>query len=88
MTIRVPETRCLSCGVRLDAATQVAKPGEPHHSERPSETEFWFTICIACGHLMAVNRDLTLRELTDAEAIDLTGDSRIVAINRVRGKIK
>jgi hypothetical protein len=82
--MRVPEQYCLNCGELTDALSQVAKPGDPRHSERPNENEHWFTVCINCGHLMAVTPDLTLRELTDAELLGMAGDQRLVAINRAR----
>jgi hypothetical protein len=87
MTIRVPESHCLNCGTQLDAVSQVAEKGEPLHAERPTETELWFTVCIKCGHLMAVTPELQLRELTDAEQIGLAGDRRLIAINNARAKV-
>ncbi len=87
MTIRVPESHCLSCGTELDAVSQVAEKGEPQAAERPNEHESWFTVCIKCGHLMAITPELQLRELTDQEQIGLAGDPRLVAINNARAKV-
>jgi hypothetical protein len=77
----------LGCGTELDAVSQVAEKGEPMHAARPNEGEIWFTVCIKCGHLMAVTPELQLRELTDEEQIGLAGDRRLVAINNARAKV-
>jgi hypothetical protein len=75
-TRRVPETKCLSCGTSLDAATPADFDGEPYSGA--------ITVCIKCGHIMALDDNLKLRELTKDEAFAVAGDARILAIQRAR----
>jgi hypothetical protein len=42
------------------------------------------TVCIYCGHIMAYDDDLGLRELTPVEQLNIAGDERILAIQRAR----
>jgi hypothetical protein len=79
---RVPVSRCLDCGEKLDAAMDVEADNKP----MPGDA----TICIRCGHIMAFADDLTLRALTDEEMEQVAGDFRIIkartAIAKVTGK--
>jgi hypothetical protein len=60
-----------------DAATPIdSKAARP----RPGN----ISVCIDCGHIMAFADDLTLRNLTDAEMIEIAGDKRILALQRAR----
>lgn len=70
----IPVSHCTNCGWECDDATGVATEDDPSPGD--------FTVCIECGHLMAYADDLTLRDLTDAEVIEIAGDSRIIAAQR------
>lgn len=70
MSTRLPESRCTNCGKLCDAATGVG------HKDRPSPGDV--TICIGCGHLMAYDEQLAVRNLTDAEVVECAGDPRII----------
>lgn len=75
-TRRIPESKCLGCGIANDAATPVADDHDPNPGS--------ITICLECGYIMAYDDDLKLRELTRDEQIGIAGDERILAIQRVR----
>lgn len=76
---KIKESRCLSCGKKLDGCTSVACDAMPSPGD--------VTICITCGHIMAFGDDLTLRELTDAEMYEIAGDERILAVQAARKKL-
>jgi hypothetical protein len=43
------------------------------------------TICLYCGHVMAFDKRLKFRELTDDEIKLVADDKRILAIQKARG---
>ena len=67
MTTRLAETKCLRCHHKLDAASCLAddaavpKPGD-------------ITICIKCGYLMTFADDLSFRDLTEEEILEVPLD--------------
>jgi hypothetical protein len=63
--VKVPESRCPSCGKLLDAATSITDPGA---SPSPDD----MTICVGCGAILKFDKDLHLQELLqkDYDAID------------------
>lgn len=73
-------TDCLSCGKHLDACSGVETGGRT-----PSPGDI--TICLYCGHLMAFSDTLGLRELTSAEAKEIAGDPRILAVQKARREV-
>ena len=75
-----PACLCLNCGKLIDVASAVDCDAAPSPGD--------FTICLACGHLMAFDDELILRELTDAETVDVAGDPRIIAVQVVRQKME
>jgi len=75
---RMPATKCLECGHELDAMSGIGNDVKPVAGD--------ITICIMCGHIMAFNADLSLRELTDAEAMSVAGDPIIIGFNAIRAK--
>lgn len=75
-TVLTPESKCLDCGYKFDAATSAYGDRKPKAGD--------ITMCINCGHLMAFREDFGVRPLTDAEIIDIAGDRRIVDAQRVR----
>lgn len=77
MDQHVPPSSCTNCSKPLDGATSVgAEDGVPDPGD--------VTVCIYCGHIMAFDEDLYLRDLTAAEQIDVAGDERILAAQWAR----
>jgi hypothetical protein len=76
---RMPPSACTACGTKLNGATGIATDGAPSPGD--------ITVCLSCGHVMAYADDLTLRDLTDAEMVEIAGDPRLVAFNKVRGAL-
>lgn len=76
---RIPEGECTSCGGKLDAASNF-KEGE---TPRPND----ISICINCGHFAAFSDDLSLRELTDKEVIEIAGMPELVKMNNARAEM-
>lgn len=75
----ISASRCLHCSRLLDGATCVGDDDNPNPGD--------VTVCIYCGHIMAFANDLTLRELSKEEAIDVAGDPRIMAIQHARRRL-
>jgi hypothetical protein len=73
---RMVLSACTACGKLCDGATGVGCDGGPGPGD--------WTICFYCGHLMAFADDLTLRNLSDAEMVEVAGDPRIIAVQRAR----
>lgn len=92
--MRLAPSPCTNCGEMLDAASAVKEVGRwPHNNrrrfkmrdnERP--TPGCPSVCIRCGHLMAFDNELRLRELTPAEQIEIAGNPVLLAIQEARGK--
>lgn len=72
------EDKCLNCGYQLNAATCT----DGHSSPEPGDV----TVCIECVHIMAFDNDLSLRQLTDDEMIQIAGDSRLIRLVNAIGK--
>jgi hypothetical protein len=62
---------CLNCGKLVDSATRVEGGGLP---PQPGDV----TICLDCRHLMAYADDMSLRELTGEEIVEVAGDPVVV----------
>ena len=77
--------KCLNCGDKIDAATQLMDAAEDGEALRIVPESFG--VCLKCGHIMMYGADLKLRELTDAEMVEVAGDERIVAFNNKRGTV-
>jgi len=67
MTTRLPEAECLRCRKKVDAASGVADDGAV---PEPGDV----TICIFCGYLMTFADDLSFRELTEEDILELPLD--------------
>ena len=78
MAVITPECACPSCNRIFDRATGIGQ-------RQPKEGDI--TICIECGHLMAFNSNLTVRDLTDEEMHEVAGDPRIIAVQKARWKV-
>lgn len=80
--VHTPKCSCVACGCTIDAATGVSD-----NDEMPSPKENDITICLECGHLMAFKPDLTLRELTGAEIVEIAGNPLVVKVQTVRADV-
>lgn len=81
-----PDCYCTACGKLINGMTQLCDDDEPEvDAPNPGAA---LTICLGCGHIMAVNDDLTVRDLTQDELLDVAGDPRIVAFNNIRSELK
>lgn len=69
-SIRAPESKCLGCGKIMDALTAA------NHTEAPKEGSI--AICLDCSHIMALDSELKLRELTNEEMLEVAGHPGIL----------
>lgn len=76
---RVPQSRCIRCGDKHDAASCVGE----EHGPGPGD----ITICITCGHVMVFTDDLALRELTSAEARMVAADLRVQVVRWAHDRV-
>ena len=67
-TTRTPLNKCLDCGCKISAAST------PDGRAGPPPTEGDLTVCIKCGAVMMLDRDLKVRGMTDAEIEELTSN--------------
>jgi hypothetical protein len=77
----VKPSPCTACGKVMDSAWE-AGPG----NARPKPGDA--SICFYCHHLMVFGDDLALRDLTDAEIVDVAGDPSIVHAMELLGGFK
>lgn len=66
---KVPACSCPHCGKELNAATNVDGEGGS-----PSEGDI--SLCIGCGGFLTFNKDLTVRELSYDDVVDLKPEER------------
>jgi hypothetical protein len=70
---RTKVNKCLNCGHKIDAG--MPTPDFPDDSApNPGDV----AICLACVHVHIYADDLTLRNPTEAELVDIAGDPNIV----------
>jgi len=77
----MPPSACLACGDQMDSANCV----DENIDDAPSPGDI--TVCLHCGHVMAFDDELKLRELNAQEAYEIAGDKRILAIQATRAKV-
>lgn len=77
---KIKEASCFACGHKMDRTSCV---GEVIEKPKPGS----ITICIKCGHVMAFDDDIALRELTEFEAIGVAGHPIILAVQKARGYV-
>lgn len=71
------ESFCTNCGKGVDTSLTDPDKRGPQGGD--------ITICFYCHHLMAYNNDLTVRNLTDEEMLNIAGDERLVrTVNMLR----
>jgi hypothetical protein len=78
---RLPPCPCLGCGAILDAAT-LSDSGEDI-APYPGAV----SLCWKCGHVQIFAEDMTFRELTDDEIIEIAGAPELVFANTIRGPL-
>ena len=76
-TWKTSDQTCSSCGYAVNAASNLT-------NDKKKPTAGDVSVCLRCGHLMAFNNDMTLRELTSDEMYKIAGDKRILAIQEAR----
>jgi hypothetical protein len=76
---RLPKTGCLNCGKPLDAA---GRPGPDGARPGPGDV----TVCLGCGHIMIYADDMTMREPTAEEVVEIAGDPEILEAQRFVGE--
>ena len=81
ITARTQPSPCTNCGAINDAATSVDLDGV-----NPSPGDF--ALCIDCGHIMAYDEQMQLRNLTDADVIEIAGNQKLVQTSNILGEIK
>lgn len=72
-TSHTPNSNCTNCGRLHDAATPV---GEKRLAVSPSSGSV--AICIRCGHIMIYADDLSLRDPTVEEFLEVATDPRVI----------
>lgn len=73
---RTPLARCSSCGRPINSQSNP-------HDEIPQPGDV--TICIGCGHVMVIDGDGSVREMTLEEAVEITRDDVLQAeIKRIK----
>lgn len=78
-SIELDHNPCLNCGAPLDAAKGVGNDKKP----RPGD----ISVCAYCGHIMAFDEQLKLRQLNDDEVRDVAGMKEVLTIQKVRRKV-
>jgi hypothetical protein len=73
------ESPCVNCGALVDRAVCSEGDAKPEPGN--------ITICFYCGHIMAFDAMLRLRELTDAEHVQVAGDPTIIAMQKARERM-
>lgn len=79
-THELPASCCTACKKELDRASGVGNSDKPEPDD--------ITICLTCGHIMAFDDDLSLRDLTEVEIYNAAGDYRIIAVQNARKKMQ
>ena len=75
---RTPVNHCLNCGKKINAAS----PAEAPFDAAPTPGDV--AICLDCAHIHIYADDLTLRQPTGAEVVEIAGDPELVkAVNMI-----
>jgi hypothetical protein len=78
---RTPESHCLNCGYKLDAATGV------NHDDRPRPGNL--LICFRCGAVMKFDDGLKPRAMTEKEQAEIHADPQLMEfLDKVTQKIR
>lgn len=76
-THEMPSCRCLRCGHKFDLGTIITTEGK----ERPGPGDF--SLCIKCAFVMRFDENLTVRELTFDEYMELPEETRLDIVRAV-----
>jgi hypothetical protein len=77
-TTRYPPVPCVNCGKLVDSASAL----DGDHTPKPGDV----TICLDCRHLMVFADDMTLRNPTDEEIVEIAGDEDVVRHMKALGE--
>jgi hypothetical protein len=77
----LPKQRCPNCRRRVNTAS----PG-PTGKQQPSPGDM--AVCFYCHHLMVFADDMTMRDLTDAEVVEVAGHPSVVITMEALGEFK
>jgi hypothetical protein len=75
----LPKDYCLGCKCLLEVATDIVGDEAPESGD--------ITICLYCGHIMAFDEQLKVRELTSQEMHKVAGHRIILAAQAARRKV-
>jgi hypothetical protein len=70
-TYETSPMKCLHCDKVMDRATG--------HNNDEAPQPGAIAICAYCGHIMMFDNNLSFREITDAEAVDIAGDPTVLS---------
>ena len=76
----MPRTHCQVCGHLFDEASGIGT----NHRPRPGNV----ALCIMCSNPMIFKNDLTLREPTFAERLEIENDPEIKMVREAQRRIK
>lgn len=69
----MPVSHCTSCNKKVDCAAGV-------DDVAPQEGDF--SLCLDCGHIMAFNKELILRDLTEEEVVMIAGNEEMLRMQK------
>lgn len=72
---RFPQSKCLNCGYKLDAATS-ADLNDEDKAPHPGAV----SVCIACSHIMLFTDDMALRNPTIEELESIVQDDDVLRV--------
>lgn len=70
----VPSSNCPNCGVKQDGALAVTSIHRPEPGD--------IMVCIDCSHICIYSDNLTLRDPTDEEMVEIAGNPTIIKMMR------
>jgi len=76
---RLSESACTACGHSLDGAAAAMTEEDTRESPQPGDA----LVCVYCGHIMAFSENLTMRDLTDEEMVQIAGDPVLLEVQRM-----
>jgi hypothetical protein len=80
---RTPPNLCRNCGKLIDSASPSA-PADRRRRARPGD----IALCLDCGHVHIFADDLTLREPTGDELVEIAGNPDMLRAQAMIGRRK
>jgi hypothetical protein len=74
------QSPCPNCRRSIDTCHSASGERGPQSGD--------LSICLYCGHLSAYGDDMALRELTDAEVVEVAGDPELIQASNVAAFIR